>query len=404
MTRKIEISDDLKLELAPNAGNKKLQISSTLLDDLPKTPDDAAFEARKTVWANWINANPMLAAYLDDFGESYLFFLSEDILNKVVLIEISDYSLLCCRRSLDYVREWHRRYSPAGLVVISVHSPLFEWGGERKYVEETLKTLKIDFPVVMDNDFTIWRSLKNQAWPRRLLFDQKGNVFQDYIGEGGYVEFEQSIQYLLRQMSPGLSCPLLIDPIHPSDKQDHTEKEYTPEVFLGTQKKMRVGNEQQPTDDNPAVIFKYNKADTSNAGVPYFEGLWYIAAQSVYGTLQTVGSKPVAYYGDMRFHIDFVGTDIYIVARTRPKTPGDVPQNVRLEPFVDGDTLPDKNFGRDIGTNEVWPNTLIVRGPGLYHVATKLEHKLHSLSLHVDNEGTDTVELYAVFFDAVHER
>ena len=57
-----------------------------------------------------------------------------------------------------------------------------------------MKDFGIKYPVVLDNDFSTWKSYDNKYWPRKYLADIEGRVIYDHIGEGGYEETEKAIQ------------------------------------------------------------------------------------------------------------------------------------------------------------------------------------------------------------------
>ena len=57
--------------------------------------------------------------------------------------------------------------------------------------------LGVGYPVVIDNDFAIWRSFDNHYWPAVYLVDRDGRVRFHHFGEGAYEETERAIQQLL---------------------------------------------------------------------------------------------------------------------------------------------------------------------------------------------------------------
>ena len=57
--------------------------------------------------------------------------------------------------------------------------------------------LGVGYPVVIDNDFAIWRSFDNHYWPAVYLVDGDGRVRFHHFGEGAYEETERAIQQLL---------------------------------------------------------------------------------------------------------------------------------------------------------------------------------------------------------------
>lgn len=66
-------------------------------------------------------------------------------------------------------------------------------------MRERIRTLRISYPVVMDNDFRIWRAYRNQYWPAMYLVDKAGWIRSVHIGEGGYEETERMIRMLLAE-------------------------------------------------------------------------------------------------------------------------------------------------------------------------------------------------------------
>ena len=100
---------------------------------------------------------------------------------------------------IPQLRDWHARYEKEGLTIVGVHSPEFTW--ERPYdsVVQATKNLQIAYPVVQDNDFTIWKRFGNQYWPARVVVDRKGVVRAMHIGEGAYEETEALIRLLLAE-------------------------------------------------------------------------------------------------------------------------------------------------------------------------------------------------------------
>jgi len=57
--------------------------------------------------------------------------------------------------------------------------------------------LDVSYPVVIDNEFAIWRSFDNHYWPAVYLVDMSGRVRFTHFGEEAYEETERAIQGLL---------------------------------------------------------------------------------------------------------------------------------------------------------------------------------------------------------------
>ncbi|WP_219216961.1 cytochrome c biogenesis protein DipZ [Variovorax boronicumulans] len=136
----------------------------------------------------WLNSEPLTTAQLR---------------GKVVLVDFWTYSCINCLRALPYVRAWAEKYKDQGLVVIGVHSPEFAFEKDVGNVRKAVKDLKLDYPVAIDNDFTVWRAFKNQYWPAHYFIDAKGNIRYHHYGEGEYDKSEQVIQQLLAEAGQG---------------------------------------------------------------------------------------------------------------------------------------------------------------------------------------------------------
>jgi hypothetical protein len=97
------------------------------------------------------------------------------------------------------LREWHARYEGAGLTIVGVHTPEFFWEKPRDKVVEAAGRLGVRYPVVQDNDWTIWNRWGVRAWPTLALVDKRGVVRYRHIGEGDYAETEAMIRRLLAE-------------------------------------------------------------------------------------------------------------------------------------------------------------------------------------------------------------
>ena len=99
------------------------------------------------------------------------------------------------------MRGWHDKYEPAGLTIVGVHSPEFPWEKPLEKVRDATNRLGIKFPVVQDNDFTIWKRYGIWGWPTIVLIDKRGAIRYNHIGEGAYDQTESAIKQLLAEMS-----------------------------------------------------------------------------------------------------------------------------------------------------------------------------------------------------------
>jgi thiol-disulfide isomerase/thioredoxin len=116
---------------------------------------------------------------------------------KVVVVDFWTYTCINWLRTLPYVRAWAGKYREA--VAIGVHTP--EFGFERNVdnVRRAVQQMRIEYPVVIDNDYAIWRAFNNQYWPALYFVDARGRVRDRHFGEGEYQRSETAIQRLLAE-------------------------------------------------------------------------------------------------------------------------------------------------------------------------------------------------------------
>src|SRR5215470_14059228 len=101
---------------------------------------------------------------------------------KVVLVDFCTYSCINWLRTLPYLRAWSRKYTQ-GLVVIGVHTPEFPFEQNLDNVRRAVKRLGVEYPIVIDNDYAIWRAFRNQYWPALYILDAKGRIRDHHFGE-----------------------------------------------------------------------------------------------------------------------------------------------------------------------------------------------------------------------------
>jgi len=152
-----------------------------LLSMFSAEPAQSALSAldRESVW---LNSAPLTA---------------DGLRGRVVLVDFWTYSCVNWLRTLPYVRAWHERYADDGLVVVGAHAPEFGFEHDLDNVRRAARDLGVGHPVVIDNDFAVWRSFDNNYWPAVYLLDRDGRTRFRHFGEGAYEETERAIQQLL---------------------------------------------------------------------------------------------------------------------------------------------------------------------------------------------------------------
>ncbi|MGZ4273639.1 MAG: redoxin domain-containing protein, partial [Solirubrobacteraceae bacterium] len=220
----------------------------------------------------WLNSEPLGPAALR---------------GHVVLVNFWTLTCINWLRQEPYVRAWSQAYRDDGLIVIGVHAPEFSFEHEIGRVRRAIEVRAIDYPVVTDNDFAVWRAFANHYWPALYFVDADGIIRDHHFGEGRYEQSERVIQRLLgveRALSTvhGVGVEAAAD-------WDHLR---TPETYLG-----RERSGQFASTEGPAVGRRrtYELPDHLPVNQWGLAGEWTIGSENV--VLHGAGGS-IAY----RFH------------------------------------------------------------------------------------------------------
>jgi thiol-disulfide isomerase/thioredoxin len=128
----------------------------------------------------WVNSEPLELARLGAQG-------------KVVLVDFWTFGCYNCTNTLPYLKQWWAKYKDQGLVIVGVHTPEFDSERVLANVQDAVKRQAIEWPVVQDNDYAIWKAYGNHYWPHFYLVDERGQIIYDHIGEGAYDQTDAQI-------------------------------------------------------------------------------------------------------------------------------------------------------------------------------------------------------------------
>jgi thiol-disulfide isomerase/thioredoxin len=296
----------------------------------------------------WINSDPLPLSALR---------------GNVVLLDFWDATCPTCFRGLPYVREWQRRYSDLGLVVIGVHSPKFPFEKDPAYVERIMRQQDILYPVVMDNDLLIQNLFRTRLLPSRCLIDKNGFVRCIHEGEGSYQAFETSIQSLIAEVGYHGEFPVLMTPLREDDKPGVHSYRATPEIFVGYQKGT-IGNMEGYF---PQAVHRYHDPGVYVEGRIYLHGDFFVNKHFVkLDTEELSEGKIIIRYQAKEVYavIDAIGESNYQVFVTQ-----------------DDKYLTPEEAGKDIKIDNSGRSYIIITNKMLYHVANNVEYGEHILKL-----------------------
>ena len=118
--------------------------------------------------AAWINSKPLSVA---------------DLRGKAMLIDVWTYGCWNCYRSFPWLRGIEEKFAGQNFQVIGIHTPEFDRGKERDNVVKKVAEFMLHHPVMTDNNFAYWKSLRNRYWPAYYIVDKQGNIRDAFVGE-----------------------------------------------------------------------------------------------------------------------------------------------------------------------------------------------------------------------------
>ncbi len=309
----------------------------------------------------WIGTQPITAA---------------DLRGKVVLVDFWEYTCINCLRTLPYLSEWYKRYHNDGFEIIGVHTPEFPFSHERKNVEAAMKRLGVVWPVVLDDNDTIWKRFNNSAWPAEYLFDQNGHLVEAVSGEGGYQDTEARIQALLHRENPSLKLPPLMA-LLPQDnytKPGAVCYPRTPEFLI-----YEHHIADPPTGRASSGNEQYHDSGPHVDGQVYLDGLWRREAAGIVSG----GSEG---YATIAYH----AIEVVAVMRGACFT-------VRVDVTQDGKPVPREDAGSDIRYDGRGNSYIDVSQPRAYQVIMNAVYGHHQLLLAPEGDG---LALYSFAFES----
>ena len=309
----------------------------------------------------WINSEPLTM---------------ESLRGKVVLIDFWTYTCVNCIRTLPFLQEWHDRYADEGLVIVGVHTPEFEFEKIYDNVVQATKDEGVAWPVVQDNNFSVWRSYYNRYWPAKYLIDQTGEIRYSHFGEGKYGETEEWIRNLLLEtgMTSKLDLPL------PEDQQRDSSYRFgmdvTRELFAGwkfsaLQGRGGIGQGDEylkaarTSHDDPgeaSVTAVFTAPESLEKNLIYFNGPWAIGPESARLAEETT-------------HFDNYLSLVYSARSVNAVLTSESGEPYQVRVTVNGEYLSDDDKGDDVTIDEDGVSYLQVTEPKLYKIVEHSDWK-----------------------------
>ncbi|HCR81469.1 MAG TPA: hypothetical protein DIV47_03255 [Candidatus Pacebacteria bacterium] len=252
----------------------------------------------------WINSVPLR--------------FDDNLQGKVVLVDFWTYSCINCIRTFPHLISWYEKYQDQGLVIVGVHSPEFEFEKSQANVMAAMEDYGITYPVVMDNDFRIWRAYHNRYWPAHYLVDKEGRIRYTHFGEGKYEETENKIRELLGEEA--LPANGVVADTTPTRPQ-------TPETYLGYTRAAAYTLENRLSRNQVA---EYDFTASLPADAVGLKGNWLVSEE--YISAQATGAS---------VSLNFLAQTVHLVLAPEGS-------EGKIEVLLDGRPLPRQYWTDDI--------------------------------------------------------
>ena len=286
-----------------------------------------------------------------------------------ILIEFWDYTCVRCLHEIPYIKEWYKRYSDAGLITISIHTPQFPFARDPVNVRKAIDKLNLKYPVVMDNDYMMWNEFRCESKPTKYLIDRHGFIRYIHAGSGQYQNFEHAIQSLLKDIGYVSNLPFIMEPLADIDRSGVICYKETHDILTGWQRGT-IGNIE---GYSPESTVHYDDPKIYIPGRLYLNGDWLNDRN--YIKLQT--DNPNGGYINLIYHAKDVNAVI--------KPEGEKGFQV----FVEQDDRPllRNESGADIRFNDEGKSYFVVDDARLYNIVLNREFGGHKLKLSTRSNG-----------------
>ncbi len=123
----------------------------------------------------------------------------DDLAGRVYVLQFWTFGCVNCKNTIPHLQDLHDDYGDAGLEIVGVHSPEFDYERDPEAIAEAAVDHGVTWPIALDTErdsFHAWQE-RPRFWPRTYVVDRDGNIRYDHIGEGSYDELRATVEYLL---------------------------------------------------------------------------------------------------------------------------------------------------------------------------------------------------------------
>ena len=381
-------------------------VASVDTDDAPPPPTpvpDPTATPAPDPQAGPLGSEGLLApdlAGISSFINAEPFMLEELRGDKVVLIDFWTYTCVNCIRTLPFIKEWHEKYEDAGLVIVGVHAPEFEFEKLEENVKMAVEEWGIEYPVVLDNDHETWNAFLNRSWPAKYLIDKDGIIRYTHFGEGEYIETEDEIRKVLAELDEDVAA---IEHSNIEDADFHLDalvqdplEGLTRELYAGVERNygaLQFGGSPYVLHEEyyhgPGRVVEYEDTDEEHYNqFIYLQGSWINELEHLRHARVTED------YEDYIF-VNFKAAEVNVVL-----TVGDSGEPYDVRVLVDDGPVKQEQAGLDVQWDDEGNSYITVEEPRMYRVIQLDDFEGHELKL---SSNSDQFRVFAYTFGAYVE-
>ncbi|MAK24125.1 MAG: hypothetical protein CL414_02745 [Acidimicrobiaceae bacterium] len=176
---------DASIEASSSTSDQQMSTSTT-----PITERDFTYKGEI--------AAPEIPNGLEWFNVERPLSLLSDLRGKIVILDFWTQGCINCLHVIPDLHRLENEY-PNSLVVIGVHWAKFDHERTNRAVEQAVRRLEVQHPVVNDDFEYLRRAYRVRAWPTLVLIDPLGRVVGSHAGEGIYPLFQPVIDRMSRE-------------------------------------------------------------------------------------------------------------------------------------------------------------------------------------------------------------
>jgi peroxiredoxin len=282
---------------------------------------------------------------------------------SVVLLDFFSFADPAGVLELAHVRRLAEHYASAGLAVIGVHVPAYDFERPMESARREIWRLGIPYPVALDQALTLFQAYECRDLPARYVIDARGFARAWHHGPGGLAEAERVVRALLREAHPERRLPPLAERTRGVPYPGRVTWYSTPEIRFGTR---GVGfgppdaTAPPPADGETRTFGEL--PELRAPGVAQLTGRWTVRVDRVVSEGEE-GAMAVVFEGSSALGV------------LSPERTDDRADPVLVQVFLDGDPAPGV------------ADPLYVEEGRLYELVSPAEFGIHNLHLQVRGSG-----------------